>query len=169
MSQGNQEKKKVPIWEVLTCIATILGVTSSIYFYYDGKASTENKIVEALSERYENVDKEMSYERALETVDREIVKLQNVNSALQSDNIELQHKVDSLQNEVDSYIRVSDSETEKSPSGNDSTEGTEIFNQLLEAQRLYLAKDYNAAKVIYQNIFEKSPRVCLKTHNINTI
>ena len=71
MTQGNQEKK-FPIWEILSAVAAILGVISSIFFYFDAKQSTENKIVEALAERYESVDQEMSYEQALEAVDKNL-------------------------------------------------------------------------------------------------
>lgn len=79
MQQEDQEKEKNSFLERLSwivgMIVGIAGVISSIWFYYDGKSSAENKIVEVLSERYEIVDREMSYEQALEAVDREIVKL----------------------------------------------------------------------------------------------
>lgn len=102
MTQGSQEEKKFPIWEVLTAVATILGVISSIFFYFDAKQSTENKIVETLSERYESVDKEMSYEQALEAVDRDIQSLTNDNVSLQLERNNLENEVTSLKEKVKS-------------------------------------------------------------------
>lgn len=96
MAQGNQAEKKFPIWEMLTAVATVLGFLATIFFYYDGKQSTENKIVEALSERYESVDREMSYEQALEAVDRDIQALANDNASLQLEKDKLENEVNSL-------------------------------------------------------------------------
>lgn len=138
MGDKNEEKEKNSFLEKLSwivgMIVGIIGIISSIYFYYDGKSSVENKIVEVLSERYGNVDREMSYEQALEAVDREIVKLQNDNSTLQSNNIdlkqevnELQSEVDSLQKEVSSYkqaIEVAEKEIEKLQNNNASEKFT---------------------------------------------
>ena len=98
MAHGNQEKQ-FPIWEMLAAVAAILGVVSSVFFYFDAKQSTENKIVEVLAERYESVDREMSYEQALEAVDKnfaifkeEYSKLQTLNDDLQKENKLLQEE-----------------------------------------------------------------------------
>ena len=93
--QGNQEKAS--IWEIIATIVAVISLVGNFYQYHDSKNSAENKIVEALSERYETVDKEMSYEQALEEVDREIVRLQNGNSILESKNSDLRQKVDSCE------------------------------------------------------------------------
>ena len=100
--QGNQEKKEFPIWEMLTAVATILGVLASVFFYVDAKQSTEHKIVEALSERYESVDREMSYEQALEAVDRDIQTLANDKTSLQLENSKLENEVSLLEEEIKS-------------------------------------------------------------------
>lgn len=102
MAQGNQSEKKFPIWEMLTAVATILGVLSTIFFYYDAKQSTEKKIVEALSERYESVDRDMSYEQALEAVDRDIQTLTNDNASLQLEKDKLENEVNSLEEKIKS-------------------------------------------------------------------
>lgn len=98
MTQGNEEKK-FPIWEILSAVAAILGVISSIFFYFDAKQSTENKIVEALAERYESVDQEMSYEQALEAVDKNLEILKNAYSELQNQNDDLQKENQRLREE----------------------------------------------------------------------
>lgn len=116
MEQENQKRERNSFLEKLSWIAAVIGVISSIYFYYDAKNSNGNRIVDVLSERYESVDKEMSYEQALEIVDREMVNLQNSNSILELNNVDLQHKVSELQNEISSYeqaLEVADKEIEK--------------------------------------------------------
>lgn len=106
MAQEEHEKKTIPFWEKLSWIATVLAFVFSAVTYFDTKSSVENKIVETLSERYGIVDKEMSYEQALEAVDREIVKLQNDNSVLQSENIDLQEKLESQQNDLGQQQKI---------------------------------------------------------------
>lgn len=108
MTRESRREKKFPLWEMLTAFATVLGVAASIFCHFDAKLSTENKIVEALSERYESVDREMSYEQALEAVDRDIQTLKNDNSFLQSEKnkfenetASLKEKIDSLEKEID--------------------------------------------------------------------
>lgn len=97
MGQSNQQRERNPFWEKLAWIATVLSVVFAVFSHFDAKRSAENKIVEVLSERYEIVDREMSYEQALAAVDREIVRLQNDNSMLQSNNINLQEKANSYE------------------------------------------------------------------------
>lgn len=109
MAQKNREEKKISVWEILTFIVTALGVISSIYFYFDAKHSTEDKIVEALSERYESVDKEMSYEQALEAVDRDIEKLKSDKASLELYNNDLEQEADTLQDEISSLQNEIDS------------------------------------------------------------
>lgn len=60
-----QEK---PIWKILTIGVTLLGVVATLFVHFDTKHSTESDIVEALSERYASVDKDMSYEQALQAL-----------------------------------------------------------------------------------------------------
>lgn len=87
-----QEK---PIWKILTLVVAALGVAASVFFHFDTKASTEKKIVEVLSNRYSFVDKEMSWEHALEAVDKDIQKLQEDNATLLAEKTELNKKIDS--------------------------------------------------------------------------
>lgn len=128
----NQESKS-SLWEVLTAVATAIGVICSICFYFGTKYSTENKIVEALSERYESVDREMSYEQALQAVDKDIEKLKNDKLSIESQNSDLEHTVDSLQNEIDSL---------QSEIGSLQTE-IDFLNQEMEhSEKLALAESY---------------------------
>lgn len=85
MEQEAQKKKKKRedrFWKAATLLVSIVAIVVSIFIYLDTKSSTENKIVEALSERYASVDKEMSYEQALEAVDRDIQTLTNDKESL---------------------------------------------------------------------------------------
>jgi len=68
-------KKEDCFWKAATFFDSIVAIAMSIFIHLDTKRSTENKIVEALSERYASVDKEMSYEQVLEAVDRDIKTL----------------------------------------------------------------------------------------------
>ena len=68
------KQKNKPIWKRVSFILGILTIASNIFMYFDTKHFTERKIVEALSERYETVDREMSYEQALESLDRDMEK-----------------------------------------------------------------------------------------------
>jgi len=95
-----------PVWKILNVIIipliiAIIGVAASLWTHYDAKHSTESKIVAALSERYESVDREMSYEQALGAVDRDIGKLKSENSQLQSDKDKLQLELSTKQGELD--------------------------------------------------------------------
>ncbi len=109
------QQQEKSIWKILSLFLTIVTIGSGFYFHYDAKNSTERKIVEALSERYESVDKEMSYEQALEAMDRDMEKLKLYNTTLQKDmeesgrenetlrteNANLQNQITLLQNEYD--------------------------------------------------------------------
>ena len=92
-------QRENPIWKILTLFFAALSIAASFYFHFDSKRSTENKIVEALSERYASVDREMSYEQALEAVDKDIEKLKTDNAMLQSENDNLLGEVSALKNE----------------------------------------------------------------------
>lgn len=92
-------QRENPIWKILTLFFAALSIIASFYFHFDSKRSTENKIVEALSERYASVDKEMSYEQALEAVDKDIERLKADNAMLQSENDNLLGEVSALKNE----------------------------------------------------------------------
>lgn len=89
------------LWKILSLVIALAGIASSFYFHWDAKRSTQNDIVEALSERYASVDKEMSYEQALKAVDSDITKLVNDKSTLQSENDEWKSKNEDLQHEID--------------------------------------------------------------------
>lgn len=91
--------KEKPIWKILTLIVALLGVFTTLFIHYDTKHSTEIKIVEALSERYANVDKDMTYEEALEAVDRDIKQLENEKSKLQLENADLNSTISLCQEE----------------------------------------------------------------------
>lgn len=88
-----------PLWKILTLVVGLSGVVATLFVHFDTKHSTEGAIVEALSERYASVDKDMSYEQALEAVDKDIEKLKTDNATLQSENIDLQSEISSLQSE----------------------------------------------------------------------
>lgn len=72
-----------PIWKIMTLFFAALTIAASLWMHFDTKRSTERKIVETLSDRYEFVDKEMSYEQALEVLDKDIKKLKKQNKSLQ--------------------------------------------------------------------------------------
>lgn len=138
-----QEK---PIWKILTIIVTTIGVASSIFFYFDTKHSTEAKIVEALSERYESVDKEMSYEQALEEVDRQVKKLGSNNANLQAENDSLLSQLSSLKSENDSLQNeVSLLKTEN-----------EHFDMISLAERYAASGNYEVAIPILNSITNKT-------------
>lgn len=103
MEQGTQkikEKKEDRVWKAATLFVSIVAIAVSIFIHVDTKRSTENKIVEALSERYASVDKEMSYEQALEAIDRDIQTLANDKESLQLEKNQLESKVNSLEEEI---------------------------------------------------------------------
>lgn len=105
-----EHEKKFPIWEMLTAVATIIGVMSSFFFYFDGKQSTEAKIVEGLSERYDYVDREMSYEHALEMVDKELEISKNRIDELQKENDLLRAENEQLQSDNSEFLGVNKGE-----------------------------------------------------------
>ena len=41
MAHGNQERQ-FPIWEMLAAVAAILGVVSSVFFYFDARPCLKN-------------------------------------------------------------------------------------------------------------------------------
>ncbi|MCM1181704.1 MAG: hypothetical protein NC347_15745 [Clostridium sp.] len=114
------KQRKKQIWKVISLILSLVTIGSSFFFHYDGKNSKEKEIVEALSERYEFVDKGMSYERALQEVDEEIEKLKLNNETLQEDmeesgkeneglkieNANLQNQIAMLQNEYECSEKI---------------------------------------------------------------
>lgn len=101
-AQRKKEKREARFWKAATLLVAIVSIFVNIFIYLDTKHSTENKIVEALSERYASVDKEMSYERALEAVDRDIQTLTNDKEALQLEKNQLENKANSLEEEIKS-------------------------------------------------------------------
>lgn len=144
------------LWKVLTFIVTLAGIASSFYFHWDAKRSTENKIVEALSERYESVDKEMSYEQALQAVDKDIKKLENDKSTLQSENSDLnskntmlnekisdlEHEIDALKKDISYSDKIAQAET-YAASGNYEV-AIPVLNSIPEKSEdiVALLKDY---------------------------
>ena len=101
-AQKMKEKREDRFWKAATLLVSIVAIVVSIFIYLDTKRSTENKIVEALSERYASVDKEMSYEQALEAVDRDIQTLTNDKESLQLEKDQLENKANSLEEEIKS-------------------------------------------------------------------
>lgn len=101
MQKTQSPEKESRIWKILTLIVAVLGIVASLFCHFDAKRSTEYQIVKALSERYESVDEEMSYEQALEAVDRDIQNLKADNTALKTENTALQSEIDSLRNKMD--------------------------------------------------------------------
>lgn len=101
-AQKKKEKREDRFWKAATLLVSIVAIVVSIFIYLDTKRSTENKIVEALSERYASVDKEMSYEQALEAVDRDIQTLTNDKESLQLEKDQLENKANSLEEEIKS-------------------------------------------------------------------
>ena len=100
--QKKKEKREDRFWKAATLLVSIVAIGVSIFIYLDTKRSTENKIVEALSERYASVDKEMSYEQALEAVDKDIQTLTNDKESLQLEKNQLENKVNLLEEEIKS-------------------------------------------------------------------
>lgn len=90
------------IWKLLALLATIAGIASSFYFHWDGKHS----IVDALADRYEFVDKEMSYEQALEELDRDREEMKNDNDQLSAENKNLKTENRKLKNELDCFEKI---------------------------------------------------------------
>lgn len=131
-----QEK---PIWKILTLFFAALTVGSGFFFHYDTKHSTESKIVEALSERYASVDKEMSYEQALEAVDRDVEKLKSDNSMLLSELSSLQNEL----NEVQSAFAYSNERSDK----------------IARAESYAIQGDYATAIPILNSIVERTEDV----------
>lgn len=108
-AQKKKEKKEDRFWKTVTLVVSIVAIIVNVLIYNDTKRSTENKIVEALSERYASVDKEMSYEQALEAVDRDIQTLTSDKASLQLKNDELENEINLLENEVTSLENQIDS------------------------------------------------------------
>lgn len=119
-------QKENPIWKIISICLTIVTIASSFFFYYDAKRSTEHKIVEALSERYETVDREMTYEQALEAVDRDMAILKNNNAALQLQNDELHNAISSLQLDNDNL----------------ESEISSLNNEIKRSETIALAESY---------------------------
>lgn len=146
------------LWKVLTFIVSLVGIASSFYFHWDAKRSTENKIVVDLSERYESVDKEMSYEQALQAADKDIKKLENNKSTLQSENSDLNSEnttlnatISDLQSEIDSLkenISYSDkiAQAETYAASNNYEVAIPLLNSIPEKSEdiVALLKDYTA-------------------------
>ena len=101
-TQKKKEKREERFWKAATLLVSIVAIVVSIFIYLDTKRSTESKIVEALSERYASVDKEMSYEQALEAVDKDIQTLTNDKESLQLEKNQLEDKANSLEEEIKS-------------------------------------------------------------------
>lgn len=126
-------KKRTFILGVLSLILAVLTFLSAFYFHYDGKRSVENKIVEILSDRYESVDREMSYEEALETLDKDIKRLELENK-----------KVEELELE-NTNLKIA----------------IEQFNQTERAESYASSGNYGMAISILESIPEKSKDVTL--------
>lgn len=133
-----------PIWKVLTLVVTIVGIVCNMKCYYDTKESTERQIVKALSERYESVDREMSYEQALQAVDRDIKRLEAERSELQSNNALLTTELSEIKNGNDRAEKIALAES-YAVSGNYET-AIPILNSVSEktGDISALLKDYTA-------------------------
>lgn len=144
--QEDFEKKEERFWKILTIIISII---VPVLTYFDTKKSTENRIVEVLSERYESVDKEMSYEQALEMVDRDIIALKKETITLQSEKDDWQSKSEELLDEVDSLNK----------------EIISLNNEINHSEKVAIAEsyastdDYKVAIPILDSIPEKTKDV----------
>lgn len=134
--------KEERIWKALTIIVALLGVAVSFFCYWDGKRSAENKIAEVLSDRYEFIDKEMSYEQALEEVGRHIKTLETDNGILLAKNDDLENEVSELKKKYDYSQKVAQAES-YATSGNYEV-AIPILNSISEKAEdvVALLKDY---------------------------
>lgn len=89
-----------PIWKILTLLFAALTIITSLWIHFDTKRSTEEKIVQALSDRYIFVDKEMSYEQALEALDKDIKELENDIKNLKEKNKSKDKEITTLQKDL---------------------------------------------------------------------
>jgi tetratricopeptide (TPR) repeat protein len=152
--------KEKPVWRILNVIiipllVALIGVGVAVYVHNDTKNSTENKIVEALSERYASVDKEMNYEQALAAVDKDIELLKSENSTLQSKNADLKYEVSSLH-------------TELSEAQSAFANSTDRADNIVRAESYVAVGDYETAIEILNSIAPKDGTVdaLLKDYNI---
>lgn len=144
MQKKESSKKESPIWKILTLVVAVLGIVASLFCHFDTKRSTEYQIVKALSERYESVDEEMSYEQALEAVDQDIKHLKADNTTLEAENTALQSEIDSLQDKIDYSEKITLAESYAS-SGNYAV-AIPILNSITEKDEdaVALLKEYTS-------------------------
>jgi tetratricopeptide (TPR) repeat protein len=135
-------------WKVMEIIVAplIIAIVSILITHYLTKNTTENKIVEALSERYTSVDKEMSYEQALVVIDKDIEVLKLNNNTLQVEKAILQDEVSSLQNELAEVRSAFAYSNERS-------------DKIARAESYAILADYETAIPILNSVAEKTEDV----------
>ena len=163
-----------PLWKILTLVVGLvvglLGVAATLFVHFDTKHSTEGAIVEALSERYASVDKDMSYEQALEAVDKDIEKLKTDNATLQSENIDLQSEISSLQSEkTNLQSEISSLQSEKTNLQNEISSLSDRSEKTARAESYAALGNYEVAIPILNSITEKGEDVLalLKDYTFN--
>ena len=137
-------QKEHPIWKILTLVVAVLGIVASLFCHFDAKRSTEYQIVKVLSERYESVDEEMSYEQALEAVDLDIKNLKADNITLETENTALQNEIDSLKDKIDYSEKIALAESYAT--SNNYAVAIPILNSISEkdADAIALLKEYTS-------------------------
>lgn len=162
-AERRAEKREARFWQIVSAILSILGIAVSVFIYFDTKDSTENQIVEALAERYETVDREMTYEQALQAVDREMEELKLDYQTTTKENVALQQKTDSLEREINSLsaeIDYSEQITlaEKYAALGNYEVAIPILNNIPEKQ-----EDAVALQKEYTNAYERSTLAAVET------
>lgn len=144
MTKSESSQKEHPIWKVLTFVIGLMGIGCSLFCHFDAKRSTEYQIVKALAERYETVDEEMSYEQALEAVDRDIKLLKADNTTLKTENTALQDEIKSLKDEIDYSEKIALAESYAT--SDDYSVAIPILNSIPEKgeDTLALLKEYTS-------------------------
>lgn len=128
----------------LKLLILIFTIISYVISYFVTKKSTQYDVVVHFSERYESVDREMTYEQAIQAVDGDIEKIMMENSVLQSNYVSLQEEVSALKNENERAEKIAHAES-YAVSGNYEV-AIPILNSISEknGEVTALLKDYTA-------------------------
>ena len=118
-------------WRIATLVVSLLGVIATVFVGIYTNYISKKAIVEALSERYESVDKDMSYEQALEAVDRDIENIKKDNTKLQSEKSDLQSEITTL----------------KSEKGNLQYENSVLQSEISDLQKQILSLEERSEKI----------------------
>jgi tetratricopeptide (TPR) repeat protein len=119
---------------IATIAAAIIGVSG-------GRGQESTKTIELLAEKFDSVDKKMSYEQALQVIYEDSQKMEKENQNLSDDNIMLKDENNILQEQI-------------------STVTDETNKQLLESVKSFAKSgDYAKALTLLKSVTNKTPEM----------